>query len=194
MSVTASPASFFLLALAVERDVLQEGLQPVGRRVAGPAKIVERGGQFAQVADAVLGVLGDFFPTAAVRRNSRSRPGNVGPGLQRRAAARGPPALIGQLRARVCSINSNKRLDALARLGLKGHLHRRIFHRGEHGALALVARGQQAFHGHVAQPARRHVGNAQQADVVVRIDEDLQVGEKIADFSRRSKKLWPPMR
>jgi len=87
----------------------------------------------------------------------------------------------------------NERLDALARLGLKSHLHRRTFHRGEHGTLPLLARGEQAFHGHIAQPPRRHVRNAQQTDVVVRIDEDLQVGEKIADF-RPVKKLWPPMR
>ena len=45
-----------------------------------------------------------------------------------------------------------------------------------------MARAEQAFHGHIAESPRRHVRNAQQADVVVRVDEDLQIGEKIADF------------
>ena len=46
-----------------------------------------------------------------------------------------------------------------------------------------MAGGEQAFHRHVAQAARGHVGDAQQADVVVRIDEHLEVGEEILDLA-----------
>ena len=42
---------------------------------------------------------------------------------------------------------------------------------------------QQALHRHVAQPARRDIGDAQQADVVVRIEQGLEVGEEIADLA-----------
>ena len=42
---------------------------------------------------------------------------------------------------------------------------------------------QQALHGHVAQPARRDIRDAQQADVVVRIDQGLEVSEEIADLA-----------
>jgi hypothetical protein len=37
-----------------------------------------------------------------------------------------------------------------------------------------MARAQQPFHGHIAQAARGHVGDAQQADVVVRIEKCFQ--------------------
>ena len=46
-----------------------------------------------------------------------------------------------------------------------------------------MARRQQALHRDVAQPARRDVGDAQQADVVVRVEQDLEVGEEIADLA-----------
>ena len=61
--------------------------------------------------------------------------------------------------------------------------HQRIFHGGEDGAFPLVAGAEQPFHRHVAQAARGHVGDAQQADVVVRIQEHFQVGEEILDFA-----------
>ena len=72
----------FLLALAVEGDVLQKGLQPVGRWVGGPAKIVERGGQLAQVADAGLGILGIFLRTLELGEITGLVQEMIGPGLQ----------------------------------------------------------------------------------------------------------------
>ena len=76
----------FLLEFAVEGDVLQKGLQPVGRRVGGPAKIVERGGQFAQVADAVFGVIAIFFQPPEFGEIAGLVQKMFGPRLQRRAA------------------------------------------------------------------------------------------------------------
>ena len=73
----------FLLAFAVEGDVLQKGLQPVGQRVGGPAKIVERGGQFAQVANAGLGVFGIFFQPLEFFEIAGFLQKMFAPGLQR---------------------------------------------------------------------------------------------------------------
>ena len=77
----------------------------------------------------------------------------------------------------------DKAFDALARPGLEGRRHRRVLHHGEHRAFAFVARRQQALHRHVAQPPRRDVGNAQQADVVVRVEQGLEVSQEIADLA-----------
>ena len=75
-------------------------------------------------------------------------------------------------------------LDALARPGLEGRRHRRVLHDGEdRSTLRSWLARQQALHRDVAQPARRHVGDAQQADVVVRIEQGLQVGQEIADLA-----------
>ena len=74
-------------------------------------------------------------------------------------------------------------LDALAGLGLEGGRHRRVLHDGEDGAFAFVAGAQQALHGDIAQPARRDVGDAQQADVVVGIEQDLEVSQEVADLA-----------
>ena len=40
----------------------------------------------------------------------------------------------------------------------------------KHGTFALVTGSKQAFHRHVAQAARGDVGDAQQADVIVRVE------------------------
>ncbi len=79
--------------------------------------------------------------------------------------------------------------DAFAGLGLERGRDRRIFHRGEDGAFAFVAGAEQAFHGDVAQAARGRVGDAQQADVVVRIKERFEIGEEIANFAPVKKAL-----
>ena len=57
--------------------------------------------------------------------------------------------------------------------------HQVIFHRLPHRAFAFLTCRQQAFHGHVAPAARRHIGNTQQAGVVVWINHGFHVGEKI---------------
>ena len=49
--------------------------------------------------------------------------------------------------------------------------------------MPLVAGGQQTFHRDVTQTARRDIGDAQQADVVVRVDERLQVSQEILDLA-----------
>ena len=46
-----------------------------------------------------------------------------------------------------------------------------------------MAGGEEPFHRHIAQAARRNVGDAQQADVIVRIDERLHVGQEILDLA-----------
>ena len=40
----------------------------------------------------------------------------------------------------------------------------------------------QRIHHALADAARRHVDHAPQADVVVRVDDQLQVGERVLDF------------
>ena len=76
----------------------------------------------------------------------------------------------------------DKFLDFLARRGLEHGRHQRIFHGGKHGTFPLVAGPQEPFHGDVAQSARRHIGDSQQADVVVGIDQRFHVGEEILDL------------
>ena len=83
----------------------------------------------------------------------------------------------------------HKRLDAFARVGLERRRDQRIFHGGENGAFPVVARAEEPFHRDVAQAARGGVGDAQQADVVVRIDENFQVGEEILDLASVKKTL-----
>ena len=46
-----------------------------------------------------------------------------------------------------------------------------------------MARGQERFHPRLAQAASRHVGDAQEADIVVGVEEHFQVGEQIAHFA-----------
>ncbi len=95
---------------------------------------------------------------------------------------------IGQRRPRPFD-ECDKCLDAFLRPLLKLNGHERVFHRSEHGAKPVMAGGQQAFHRHVAQAARGRVGDAQQADVVVRIDEHLEIREKIPDLAPVKKTL-----
>ena len=83
MSVTASPVLFLLvLALVVERDFFEKGLQ-AGRTAAGGAPdAVQRGNQSLQVADAVLGGLRILFGAAQFGEVADLVEEMVGPGLQ----------------------------------------------------------------------------------------------------------------
>ena len=49
--------------------------------------------------------------------------------------------------------------------------------------------GQQTFHRHIAQPARRHVGDPQQAHVVIWIHERFQIRQKVAHLAPVEKTL-----
>ena len=73
--------------------------------------------------------------------------------------------------------------------GLKRRRHRRILHRCKHRYLAFVTGGKQTLHRHVAQAARRHVGDAQQAHVVLWIVERLEIREKVPHFAPVEKTL-----
>ena len=89
-----------------------------------------------------------------------------------------------------CAFNEfDEGFDALAGFGLERGGHGGVFHRGEDGTFAFMARAKQSFHRHIAQAARGHVRDAQQIDVVVRIDKCFQVGEKIFDFAPVKKTL-----
>ena len=67
--------------------------------------------------------------------------------------------------------------------GTKLRLNVGVFHGREDRAIALLAGLQEAFHRHVAQAARRDIGDAQQADVIVRVDEHFQKGQEILDLA-----------
>ena len=90
---------------------------------------------------------------------------------------------------RVRSTNSTNASMLSRGPGLEGRRHRGVFHHGEDGAFPLVACAEQAFHRHVAQAARGNIGDAQQADVVVRVQETLEVSEEILDLAPVEKAL-----
>ena len=72
-------------------------------------------------------------------------------------------------------------------LAWKRNGHDRVFHRSENGAFTFLAGGQEPFHRDVAQAARGHVGDSQQAHVVMRIEERLEIGDEILE-SRAGRK------
>jgi len=77
----------------------------------------------------------------------------------------------------------NELLNAFAGFGQESGGDRGIFHHREDGTFALVACAEQTFHRDVAEAARRDIGDAQEADVVVRIQQGFEVSEDVADFA-----------
>src|SRR5687768_2560926 len=57
-----------------------------------------------------------------------------------------------------------------------------MMHRPINRTLPLMAGREEALHGRVAQATCGNVGNAQKADIIIRIDEHFQVGEEILNF------------
>ena len=83
----------------------------------------------------------------------------------------------------------HKGLDTFPGGLLKRGCDQRIFHGGENRAFAVMAGTEQTFHRHIAQSARGHIRDAQQADVVVRIQKRFQIGDEILDFAPVEKAL-----
>ncbi len=73
----------------------------------------------------------------------------------------------------------NECQDALAGFSREPRLHLGAFHGREDRLMPLLAGRQQPFHRDLAQTARRHVRDAQQTDIVMRVEEHFQVGQKI---------------
>ena len=64
-----------------------------------------------------------------------------------------------------------------------------VLHRIPHRTLAFLAGCQQTFARHVAQSARRDVGDAQQTGIIIWIDERFHVREEIANLAAIKKTL-----
>ena len=193
MSVTASPVFSFSSSRSLSSVTFSRKFS--SRSAGALPTAVHRRHQFAQVADAALGHFRVFFQPPQfgevaglvqkiIRPAEREIPHPAAPLLP----SDGQLAIVIQLALRALH-KFHKRLDALARVRLKRRRHQRIFHRGEDGTFPLVARAEQPFHRHVAQAARGHVGDAQQADVVVRIEKHFQIGEEILDLAPVKKAL-----
>ena len=90
----------FLLALVIQGDLLQEGLQAVERRLRGGAGAVQRRNEVLEVADAVLGGFGILLGTAQLGEVADLVQEMVGQGLQGvRVAGQG----FGRAAARACA-------------------------------------------------------------------------------------------
>src|SRR6267154_6003131 len=64
-----------------------------------------------------------------------------------------------------------------------------VLHGRENRTLAFVAGAEKPFHGDIAEAARRNIGNAKQADVVIWVQKYFEVGQEVPDFATIEKAL-----
>ena len=180
--------AFFLLLfpVGVERDVLEECLQPLEQRLADGIAAIQRGGQVAQIADAGFAGFSFLFLAAQFMQVAGLVEKMIRPGLQDLGLVLG--GRVGQGCPRALH-KLHERRKAFLRPLLEARLHQRVFHGGEHRALTFLAGGQQPLHRHVAQPPGGGVGDPQEADVVMRVNEHLEIGEEIPDLAPVEKAL-----
>src|ERR1043165_1813975 len=73
--------------------------------------------------------------------------------------------------------------DAFAGAGLAHGLNVRVAHRGVDGAVARMTLRNQPLHGNITKAAGWHIGDAEEPDVVMRIQKQFQVSQQVFDFA-----------
>ncbi len=173
---------FFFGKFAVERDLFEEFLQRLhGGMGEGmtPKSLQER----ADIGDALIGRFGGFLGSLDEAVEALLFQKFVEPVIQRETD-RACGEFIARAEDELMEIG-NRGLGPVDEPLLKFH----VAHDAVDRFALSVADPQKPLHGDIRETARRRIGDSQQAHIVVRVDERLEVCQKILNLAAVEKAL-----